>query len=55
MINYDFARSKCNVMKQEDHETVSQYYVGLRLRQQAIKCNFRDVDDTSHRVSTELL
>ena len=30
-------------MKQEDNKTVSQYYV--RLRQQAIKCHFRDVDD----------
>ena len=50
LINHDFARSKFDTMKQEENETVGQYYV--RLRQQGLKCNLHDIDDT---IRTKLL
>ena len=43
MVNKDSARSKLNKMHQNKGESVAQYYV--RLRKQAIKCQFADMDD----------
>ena len=44
MVNADSARSKFERLHQLDRETVAQYNV--RLRMQAVKCNFPDTNDT---------
>lgn len=43
MVNKDSAHSKLDKMHQNEGELVAQYYV--RLRKQALKCQFADTDD----------
>ena len=43
MVNSDGARSKLEKMAQREGESLAQYYV--RIRMQAAKCNFADIDD----------